>query len=343
MKNHKIAILVLILFFAIIGFVDGAYAKEGVVGPSAQPTSGQVTCEAPSGVTIPMPTTYLYIEHNTTAGDTGVHGMFDSSTFAELCVYDPSGKQILAIKPQNQLATLTMAGIFFESREPPHENVPIEEHLRNFPEGQYAVRGVTYDGIGYHGAATFTHNIPKPPKMVFPKEMVNEADIKSQIITPHNVVFKWEPVKETIFEKPVTIKAYEVIVRSLLPSDPHGFSHDNFDVHMSASATSLTIPNEFWKQNTQYEFEVLAIEESGNQTIVTGFFETGETGGSKGLLGELFGREDGDSDENESKDTDGWIIVVIVGMIGIGVGVLLQKFVLSRYKASKTSSVNNSK
>jgi hypothetical protein len=256
--------------------VPAAYAQEGVVGPSAKPTGDRVTCEAPSGVTIPMPTTYLYIEHNSTAEDTGIHGMFDSSTMAELCVYDPSGRQILAIKPQNQLGQLTMAGIFFESREPAHSDVPVEEHLRNFPEGQYAVRGVTYDGIGYHGAATFTHNIPKPPKMIFPLEMADEADIKSQIIVPSEVAVAWEPVTETIFGKPVTIKAYEVIVRSLLPSDPHGFSHDNLDIHLPASATSLAIPNEFWKPSTPYEFEVLAVEESGNQTLVSGFFETGE-------------------------------------------------------------------
>lgn len=328
MKNYKIAILVLILFFAITGSVRAAYATEGIVGPSLQPTSESVTCGAPSGVTIPMPTTYLYIEHNTTAEDTGIHGMFDSSTFAELCVYDPNGNQILSIKPQNQLGKLSMAGIFFESREPSHEDVSIEEHLRNFPEGKYPVRGVTYDGIGYHGAATLTHNIPKPPKMVFPREMANETDIKSQIITPHNVIFKWKPVTETIFGKPVAIKAYEVIVRSLLPNDPHGFSHDNFDVHVSASATSLAIPNEFWKQNTKYEFEVLAIEESGNQTLVSGFFKTTSIAETKGLFGKLFGPGDGDSDGNESNgdsESSLLIIAIVTGLIGFTAGILFKK------------------
>lgn len=328
--------------------VPDAYAKEGVVGPSAKPSSDRVTCEAPNGVTIAMPTTYLYFEHNSTAGDTGVHGMFDSSTFAELCIYDPSGKQILAIKPQNQLGKLTMAGIFFESREPPHQNVPVEEHLKNFPEGKYAVRGVTYDGIGYYGAATFTHDIPKSPTMVFPKEMADEANIKSQIITPHNVVVKWKPVTETIFGTPVVVKAYEVIVRSLLPSDPHGFSHDNLDIHLPSSATSLAIPNEFWKPNTQYEFEVLAIEESGNQTLVSGFFETGSTAENKGLLGKLFGREDDDNErewfgrddtENtENEDSNIAMIAIFVGAAGLLIGILLQKFVFSKRRSTHNNN-----
>jgi len=328
--------------------VPDAYAKEGVVGPSAKPSSDSVTCEAPSGATIAMPTTYLYFEHNSTAGDTGVHGMFDSSTFAELCIYDPSGKQILAIKPQNQLGKLTMAGIFFESREPPHQNVPVEEHLKNFPEGKYAVRGVTYDGIGYYGAATFTHDIPKPPTMVFPKEMADEANIKSQIITPRNVVIKWKPVTQTIFGTPVVVKAYEVIVRSLLPSDPHGFSHDNLDITLPASATSLAIPNEFWKPNTQYEFEVLVIEESGNQTLVSGFFETGSTAEKKGLLGKLFGREDDDNErewfgiddtENtESEDSNIAMIAIFVGVSGLLIGILLQKFVFSKRRSTHNNN-----
>jgi hypothetical protein len=255
--------------------VPAAFAGEGVVAPSAKPTSDLVTCDAPSGVTIPMPTTYLYIEHNSTAEDTGVHGMFDSSSFAELCVYDPSGVQILAIKPQHQLGGLTMAGIFFESREPPHDVVPVEDILQNFPEGQYAVRGVTYDGIGYRGAATFSHNIPRPPKMIFPAEMADEADIKDIIVPPKHVVIAWEAVTETIFGEPVEIAGYEVIVRRLSPAHPHGFAHANYDVHVLPTLTRLSVPDEFWEPNTPYEWEVLALEASGNQTLVSGFFETG--------------------------------------------------------------------
>lgn len=265
-----------IFVLALVGILTACSAPASTPSPvGSPPASDRVTCETPGGKTIPMPTTYLYFEHNSTAGDTGIHGMFDSSSFAELCVYDPSGKQILAIKPQNQLADLTMAGIFFESREPEHAEVSIEEHLRNFPEGQYAIRGVNFEGVGYHGAATLTHNIPKPPKMIFPLEMADEVNINSQILAPTDVVVSWEMVTETIFDKPVNIRAYEVIVRSLLPNDPHGFSHDNLDIHLPASAASLSIPNEFWKPNTAYEFEVLAIEESGNQTLTSGFFMTG--------------------------------------------------------------------
>jgi hypothetical protein len=47
-------------------------------------------------------------------------------------------------------------------------------------------------------------------------------------------------------------------------------------VHVPADRTSLNVPAEFWEPNTLYEIEILALEESGNQTIGLGFFTSGE-------------------------------------------------------------------
>ena len=38
--------------------------------------------------------------------------------------------------------------------------------------------------------------------------------------------------------------------------------------------TELSVPDEFFRPDTLYELEVLALEESGNQTITVGFFTT---------------------------------------------------------------------
>ncbi len=266
--------------------LTGLFLLAGCGGQPAESknASGRnvITCELPAGETIPMPTTYLYFEHNSTAGDTGIHGMFDSSSFAELCVYDPAGNQILAVKPQNQLLGLTMAGIFFESREPEHTEMSVAEHLQNFPEGEYTVRGVAYDGVGYHGTAVLTHNLPNPPQMIFPPEMANGEEIHTVVVTPADVVFSWQPVTETLLGEPVEIVGYEVIVRRLTPANPYGFAHANYDVLLLPTATRLSVPDEFWEAYTPYEWEVLALEASGNQTLVSGFFETSDLSASEG-------------------------------------------------------------
>jgi hypothetical protein len=43
---------------------------------------------------------------------------------------------------------------------------------------------------------------------------------------------------------------------------------------MPATATSLTVPAGFLLPDTEYEWEVLAIEASGNQTLSSSFFTT---------------------------------------------------------------------
>ena len=74
--------------------------------------------------------------------------------------------------------------------------------------------------------------------------------------------------------KPVVITGYEVIVTKEVDDDPNGFSRPTYDVHVPATLNSLRVPEEFLEADTVYELEVLALEESGNQTISVGFFKT---------------------------------------------------------------------
>jgi hypothetical protein len=68
------------------------------------------------------------------------------------------------------------------------------------------------------------------------------------------------------FGQVLEIASYQVIV-------------ENSDVSLIVDLTSedraLTVPPQLLKKNTLYIFEVLAKEESGNQTITEGFFCTG--------------------------------------------------------------------
>ena len=45
---------------------------------------------------------------------------------------------------------------------------------------------------------------------------------------------------------------------------------------MPAGTTSVSVPPEFLDAGTEYELEILAIEESDNQTISLIFFKTAE-------------------------------------------------------------------
>jgi hypothetical protein len=226
---------------------------------------GEVTCSPPE-VSEPIPDAKLIFEFNSTDDDTGVHGLFDSSGWSELCVYDPSDKLILAVKPEGQLADLSVGGIFFESREPPASEVSQDDILADFPEGEYRVEATTFDGKQLTGEAELTHDIPAPPVITTPAD--------ESVVDPSGLVVSWEPVTQTVAGDPAEISGYEVIVTNEDYEDPLGFSKPILSAHVGPSVTSLTIPAEFLEAGTTYELEVLALEKSGNQTITVQFFET---------------------------------------------------------------------
>lgn len=260
---------IIALFIVISGTVGYILSQKNPPAPELIGDAKRaIDCESTNGKEEKMPTTKLFFEYNSTDNDTGIHGAFDTSSFTELCIYDPNGKQILAVKPQGKLKELGMAGIFFESREPKHGEVSIRKHESDFPEGLYSIKAVTHEGVGLTGAAMLTHTVPAPTTILFPKE--------KQTLGIGDVEVRWTPVTSTTKGEPVVITGYEVIVTKENHEDPHGLSQPIYDVHVNPSVTSLRVPKEFFEPNTEYELEVLAIEKSGNQTITVSFFNAVE-------------------------------------------------------------------
>jgi len=228
---------------------------------------------SPQGRKAKIATAKLIIEFNFTDDDIGVHGAFDDHGWSELCVFDPSGRPIAAVDPLNQLNDLTMAGIFFESREPPGSEFSMADLAAAFPEGRYEVRGISFDGTVLIGSAWFTHDVPAPPTITSP-EIAGEPDQTGSPVPRANLVIGWDPVTETVRGGTVKITGYEVIITKEVDDDPHGFSRPTYDVHVTATQDTLRVPMKFLEPNTVYELEVLALEQSGNQTISVGFFMT---------------------------------------------------------------------
>jgi hypothetical protein len=255
------AYLVLVLV-AVLALIAGTDAPA----PAADKDDNDDACSSGRGPAVNLPTTKLFIEHNATDEDTGVHGLFDGVDWVKLCVFDPRGRLILEVEPKRQLQRQSISGIFFESAEPPNDEVPIEKILARFPEGLYPVRGRTADGKRLTGAATFTHAIPAGPVITHPQD--------GEVVPASNLVVMWSHVTTTITGQPITRTGYQVIITKDVPDDPHGLSRPMFDVHVPPSVTSLTVPNEFLEPNARYELEVLVLEVSGNQTISVLFFQT---------------------------------------------------------------------
>jgi hypothetical protein len=217
--------------------------------------------------------TKLYIEHNATDEDTGVHGSFGHEGLAEACIRTPDGAEILLVGPEGSLGDLGINEFLFESREPPADEYAIEDLQADFPEGEYQVGGVDHEGTARLGTALFTHDIPAPPTITVPP-LAEEEEASSSVLPATGLVVRWEPVTETLEGADVSITGYEVIVTQAEHEDPHGQSRPEYDVHLPPDRTELAVPDGFLEPDTVYELEVLALEESGNQTISLGFFTT---------------------------------------------------------------------
>jgi hypothetical protein len=238
-KKRQIRLLA-VLLVPVVALIMGADAPE-------------------SGAAERFDDTKIIIELNATDRDAGIQVFLDGEPWKEVEIISPD-EEILEVEADGNLLDFGLTELFFESNEPPFDELPLDEFLELFPAGIYRFKGRTVEGVRLRGAARLTHVIPAGPDLVSPEE--------GEEVDPNDTVIEWEPVTERfIGSGNIKIVGYQVVVER---EDPLRV----FSVDVSADTTMVTIPPEFLEPGTDYKFEVLAIEESGNQTISEREFET---------------------------------------------------------------------
>jgi len=262
--------IVIPIVAAIIGVGLGYYL--GSLGSVDFDDEDNVTKSVPpsNGETIPLKDAKLNIEHNATDGDTGFQGFIDGEGWEQLTFTGPEGV-VLTINGQGKLGNLGLTELFFETVEPLNADMPIAEMLKVLPEGNYTIEGPAIEAgekKGYtRGTAWLTHKIPSGPALLTPQEgaVISATDA---------LVVSWSPVTKTIDGSSVNIISYQVIVEKDEPQHKHMIGKRGLNMYLPASVTRITVPKEFLEPGTNYKWEVLAIEESGNQTLSSGEFST---------------------------------------------------------------------
>jgi hypothetical protein len=218
---------------------------------------------------VPLKDAKLNIEHNATDGDTGFQGFVDSEGWQRLDVRGPAG-DVLAFEARGTLAELGLTELFFESVEPENGKVPIDQMLAKLPDGNYTITGPTQENgksLGQtSGTAWLTHEIPAGPQLISPGE--------GATVPVRGVVARWKPVSKTITGKPVKIIAYQLIIEKDVDPHPHMIGKLGLSMYLPRSVTRIEVPDGFLQPRTAYNWEVLAIERSGNQTLSSGSFQT---------------------------------------------------------------------
>jgi hypothetical protein len=179
----------------------------------------------------------------------------------------------LDFRGEGELGQLGLTELFFESVEPENADVPISEVLQTLPEGEYTFEGSAIE-VGEKqgktiGTALLTHDIPEGPGLLSPAE-------DAVVPEDEDLLVSWSPVDKTIDGSDINIISYQLIIEKDEDPDPHMIGTMGLSMYLPPDVTQMTIPEEFLEPGTDYLWEVLAIEESGNQSLNSSQFSTSD-------------------------------------------------------------------
>ena len=216
-----------------------------------------------------------------TDNDIELQVFIDGFDYTKVSGFDPLGEKFVEMKTKGRLsATGGFSEIFFAS-EPSHYleeeddyDESVEDFLARWPEGEYEFEGSGPGGIRLEGEATLTHVLPDLPVILAPLPVGDEPPV---FAPGDELIISWEPVT-TCFEGVVCdieIFEYQVIIDQVEPErdDPwvDGDTRRAL-INLPPDITQVTVSEEFLMPGV-YEFEILAIEASGNSTISVGEFD----------------------------------------------------------------------
>ncbi|MBT2988567.1 MAG: hypothetical protein B6D72_12890 [gamma proteobacterium symbiont of Ctena orbiculata] len=223
---------------------------------------------------IPFDDADIYAELNHTDGDLGFHALIDGEPWKRLAIEDTRERRILSIHNRGRLRRQGLTELFFESAEPPFDELTPAQFFNRFPEGIYEVEGRTLDNQEMESEVEFTHLMPAPAANIqlsgVPAAENCDAD-PLPVVTPP-VVISWDTVTHSHPDmgrsgETVEVVRYQLVVEREEPT-PLAMS-----IELPPDVTMMEVPSEFTDLGEEFKFEILVKEESGNQTAVESCFE----------------------------------------------------------------------
>jgi hypothetical protein len=209
----------------------------------------------------------VFLELNDTDGDLGIHGSIDGGPWTDLELEGPHDRKLLQIISQGRLRHQGLTQLFFESAEPPFDELDPKDFFRRFPEGRYEIEGRGQDGRTIKGITMLSHVLAAPPEILVSGEpAAEECEVSVPLVSPP-VVIKWDPVTSSHPEigksGPVTISRYQLFV------EREGVK---LSLDLPPTVTEFRVPAGVLALGPQFKLEVIARTTSGNNTAVESCF-----------------------------------------------------------------------
>jgi hypothetical protein len=222
-----------------------------------------VAASGPPPKEIELDEARVFIEFNATDEDIGIQFFWDGDDWDRMSVYGPGREVALRVKAHNALKLHGLTEAFFESAEPPLEELSLEEFFERFPEGEYEFEGQTLEGHELEGEADFSHTLPAAPQGLRPGQ--------GAVVDPTQpLLLSFQAVTTDLQGQPLTPQQYEIVLE-----------HENgllrvlsMTVEGSEPFPSMTVPPQFLKPGEGYKLEVIVQADNGNRTISEVEFQT---------------------------------------------------------------------
>ncbi|GJM15572.1 MAG: hypothetical protein DHS20C13_08990 [Thermodesulfobacteriota bacterium] len=216
----------------------------------------------------------IRVEVNDTDGDAGFQLFVDGDPWQRIRVKGPDGRHVYGVSNRGKLRRFGSAELFTESNEPNYADLSLPEILEFMPEGEYEFKGFTIDRQKVETTAELTHDLPCGPEVIFPAEGEEVDPTQPLIIAWMPVTNKIDtssPTGECGNETDIEIEHYELVIE-IVDSEPE----QKLTVILPPDTTEYLVSPDFVVPGAEYKFEVLAREESGNQTITESTFFTSD-------------------------------------------------------------------
>jgi hypothetical protein len=248
-------------------------ALAGAVALAA--TTAAVTAE--NGEPPTFAEAQIYIELNHTDGDLGLHALIDGEPWRELEIEGPRDVTLLDVLVRGGLRRQGLTEIFFESAEPPFDELPPATFFRRFPEGRYEIEGVSLDGREFESTDTLSHVLAAPPDgvLVGGARAAENCDATPLPRVSPPVVIDWDPVTTSHPELGrrgrVRIAMYQLFVER---------AGVKLGIDLPPSVTQFEIPTSITRMGRDFKFEIIARTTTGNNTAIESCFIVQNGGGS---------------------------------------------------------------
>lgn len=222
---------------------------------------------------IPFDEARLFFELNHTDGDLGIHSLVDGDEWKRLEIDDPNDVRMLDVFVRGRLRRQGLTEVFFESAEPPFDELSPQTFFKRFPEGVYDFSGLTLDGQELDSEVTLSHILAAPPGNIriseVPAAESCDAEPLPSVSTP--VTISWDAVTQSHPEigkqGAVEVEHYQLVVEREEPTLLV------FSMELPPDLTQLTIPDDFIALGDAFKFEIIVRAANGNQTAVESCFE----------------------------------------------------------------------